>query len=103
MAGKYDDMSFKSAFAAAMKDKGEGKNFSWRGKSYKLAYAGKTKSDRAAPDTSTTKPKARSRTAVGKSPRPYTRSDKAGAETTRANLRAKEAVRAGVAFRKRPK
>lgn len=31
---KYDDMSFGKAFAAARKDKGAGKTFTWKGNSY---------------------------------------------------------------------
>lgn len=34
MAGKYDDMTFKKAFAAARKAKGAGKVFTWKGKRY---------------------------------------------------------------------
>jgi len=34
MAGKYDDMSFKKAFAAARKAQGAGKVFTWKGKRY---------------------------------------------------------------------
>jgi len=32
----YDEMSFSSAFAQALQDKGEGEVFSWRGKTYTL-------------------------------------------------------------------
>ena len=38
MAGKYDDMSFGKAFAAARKAKGSGKTFTWKGKSYTTDY-----------------------------------------------------------------
>lgn len=38
MAGKYDEMSFGKAFAAARKEKGSGKTFTWRGKSYTTNY-----------------------------------------------------------------
>ena len=31
---KYDDMSFGKAFAAARREKGKGKTFTWKGKSY---------------------------------------------------------------------
>ena len=31
---KYDDMSFSKAFAAARKEMGKGKTFTWKGKSY---------------------------------------------------------------------
>ena len=34
MAGKYDDMTFKKAFAAARKALGAGKVFTWKGKRY---------------------------------------------------------------------
>lgn len=34
MAGKYNDMSFKKAFAAARKAQGAGKVFTWKGKRY---------------------------------------------------------------------
>jgi hypothetical protein len=35
---KYDDMSFKKAFAAARKEKGAGKTFTWKGKRYTTNY-----------------------------------------------------------------
>jgi hypothetical protein len=35
---KYDDMSFGKAFAAARKEMGKGKTFTWRGKSYTADY-----------------------------------------------------------------
>jgi hypothetical protein len=35
----YDDMSFNAAFGQAMKDKGKGGTFTWKGKQYKLEYA----------------------------------------------------------------
>ena len=38
MAGKYDDMSFKKAFAAARKAQGAGKVFTWKGKRYTTNY-----------------------------------------------------------------
>jgi len=34
MAGKYDELSFGKAFNAARKEKGKGKTFTWKGKSY---------------------------------------------------------------------
>lgn len=51
-AASYDSMSFGAAFRQAMKDKGRGETFTWKGKSYKLETADATparKSPRAAP------------------------------------------------------
>lgn len=46
----YDDMSFSAAFRQAMKDKGKGETFTWKGKSYKLEMAGDRKpTSRGAP------------------------------------------------------
>jgi DnaK suppressor protein len=45
----YDDMSFRAAFAQAMKDKGKGETFTWKGKSYKLETAGAAPKKAAAP------------------------------------------------------
>ena len=42
MAGKYDDMSFSKAFAAARKAEGSGKTFTWKGKSYTTNYKEET-------------------------------------------------------------
>lgn len=39
-AASYDSMSFGAAFRQAMKDKGRGETFTWKGKSYKLETAG---------------------------------------------------------------
>ena len=47
-----DDMSFSKAFAAARKEMGAGKTFSWKGKSYSTNYKEES-------GTSTPKPKAR--------------------------------------------
>lgn len=38
MAGKFDDMSFSKAFAAARKEMGKGGTFTWKGKSYTTNY-----------------------------------------------------------------
>ena len=38
MAGKYDELSFGKAFNAARKEKGKGKTFTWKGKSYTTNY-----------------------------------------------------------------
>ena len=38
MAGKYDELSFGKAFNAARKEKGKGKKFTWKGKSYTTNY-----------------------------------------------------------------
>jgi hypothetical protein len=38
--GGYDDMSFSAAFRQAMRDKGRGNTFTWKGESYKLETAG---------------------------------------------------------------
>jgi hypothetical protein len=45
----YDDMSFRAAFAQAMKDKGKGETFTWKGKSYKLEAAGAAPKKATAP------------------------------------------------------
>jgi DnaK suppressor protein len=45
----YDGMSFGAAFAQAMKDKGKGETFTWKGKSYKLETAGSAPKKAAAP------------------------------------------------------
>jgi hypothetical protein len=42
-SGSYDGMSFSAAFRQAMKDKGRGGTFTWKGKSYKLETAGDKK------------------------------------------------------------
>lgn len=41
---KYDDMSFGRAFAAARREKGKGKTFTWKGKSYSTNRADDTPS-----------------------------------------------------------
>ncbi len=56
MAG-YDDMSFGKAFAAARKEKGKGKTFTWKGNSYSTNYKEET-GTRQAPRTSE-RPRAR--------------------------------------------
>lgn len=45
----YDDMSFSAAFRQAMKDKGKGETFTWKGTSYKLEMAGDKKPTSRAP------------------------------------------------------
>ena len=47
---KYDDMSFGKAFAAARKDKGKGKTFTWKGKSYTTNRADDTASGSSGED-----------------------------------------------------
>ena len=74
MAGKYDELSFGKAFNAARKEKGKGKKFTWKGKSYTTNYKEEEK-------PKVTRPKARdtskkvggSDTAPKKSLRPKTR------------------------------
>lgn len=51
----YDDMSFGAAFRQAMKDKGKGKTFTWKGKSYKLETAGDKKPTTPARPAASTK------------------------------------------------
>ena len=51
-SGGYDSMSFGAAFRQAMKDKGRGGTFTWKGKSYKLETAGSTPAKKP-PRTST--------------------------------------------------
>lgn len=94
MAGKYDEMSFKKAFAAARKEKGSGKKFTWKGKSYST----NTKEDNAKKTTAKKKPvrpKARpeSGSAVKTSPRPKARAGSLSAVKTslRPKARDKEA------------
>lgn len=58
-AGGYDSMSFSAAFRQAMKDKGRGETFTWKGKSYKLETAGAAPAkqpSRAAAPASSAKP-----------------------------------------------
>jgi len=58
---KYDDMSFSKAFAAARKEKGSGKTFTWRGDSYTTNYKEEKESTSSkAPKTSPKPPKGRS-------------------------------------------
>jgi len=72
MAGKYDELSFGKAFNAARKEKGKGKTFTWKGKSYTTNFKEEEK-------PKVTRPKARteavggSATAPKKSLRPKTR------------------------------
>lgn len=56
MAGKYDDMSFKKAFAAARKALGAGKVFTWKGK----RYTTNTKEDEAKKKVTKPKPRPKS-------------------------------------------
>ena len=56
MAGKYDDMSFKKAFAAARKAQGAGKVFTWKGK----RYTTNTKEDEAKKKVTKPKPRPKS-------------------------------------------
>lgn len=56
---KYDEMSFKKAFAAARKELGSGKTFTWKGKSYTTNLKEEvSKKSSAAPATSK-KPRAK--------------------------------------------
>lgn len=74
MAGKYDELSFGKAFNAARKEKGKGKAFTWKGKSYSTNYKEEEK-------PKVTRPKARdtsekvdgTKAAVRKSLRPKLR------------------------------
>ena len=54
---KYDDMSFGKAFAAARREKGKGKTFTWKGKSYTTNYKEETGTDQA--PTTSARPRAR--------------------------------------------
>jgi hypothetical protein len=51
----YDDMSFRAAFAQAMKDKGKGETFTWKGTSYKLETADSKKPTASARPTTPAK------------------------------------------------
>jgi hypothetical protein len=46
---KYDDMSFSKAFAAARKEMGKGKTFTWKGKSYSTDYKEESKERKTTP------------------------------------------------------
>ena len=61
MAGKYDDMSFSKAFAAARKDKGAGKTFSWKGSSYTTDYKEEVGSKKSNKTTLTSSPRPKMR------------------------------------------
>jgi len=58
MAGKYDELSFGKAFNAARKEKGKGKKFTWKGKSYTTNYKEEEK-------PKVTRPRARTAAAGG--------------------------------------
>ena len=65
---KYDDMSFSKAFASARKEKGAGKTFTWKGKSYTTNY--KEEEKKSGP----TRPRRRpAQTTPSSSPRPKPR------------------------------
>jgi hypothetical protein len=49
MAGKYDELSFGKAFNAARKEKGKGKTFTWKGKSYTTNYKEEVKKPKVKP------------------------------------------------------
>lgn len=49
MAGKYDELSFGKAFNAARKEKGKGKTFTWKGKSYTTNYKEEEKKAKVKP------------------------------------------------------
>ena len=67
MAGKYDNMTFKKAFAAARKALGAGKVFTWKGKRYTTNLKEEEKKK-------VTKPKSRPKSGtIKKSPRPKKR------------------------------
>ena len=78
MAGKYDELSFGKAFNAARKEKGKGKTFTWKGKSYTTNFKEEVKKPKV---TAKVKPKPRSssekvggtKAAVKTSLRPKTR------------------------------
>jgi hypothetical protein len=61
---KYDDMSFGKAFAAARKDKGAGKTFTWKGNSYTTDRADDKKKSTGAAKTSTDSVVDRARAAI---------------------------------------
>ena len=82
MAGKYDDMTFKKAFAAARKALGAGKVFTWKGKRYTTNLKEEEKKLKASKGTirksgvvkKSLKPKSRPKSgAPKKSPRPKKR------------------------------
>jgi hypothetical protein len=61
---KYDDMSFGKAFAAARKEKGAGKTFTWKGNSYTTDRADDKKKSTGAAKTSTDSVIQRARAAI---------------------------------------
>lgn len=65
---KYDDMSFGKAFAAARKEKGAGKTFTWKGNSYTTDYK-EEKSSKPSP-APTPRPTAEKPMSSGPSSRP---------------------------------
>lgn len=84
MAGKYDEMSFKKAFSTARKEKGSGKKFTWKGKSYST----NTKEDEEKNKKSSKK------TAVKTSLRPKARSKSGSAVKTSLRPKARAATKA---------
>ena len=73
MAGKYDELSFGKAFNAARKEKGKGKTFTWKGKSYTTNFKEEEKKPKVTRPKSRTEAVGGSATAPKKSLRPKTR------------------------------
>ena len=73
MAGKYDELSFGKAFNAARKEKGKGKTFTWKGKSYTTNFKEEEKKPKVTRPKSRTEAVGGSATAPKKSLRPRLR------------------------------
>jgi hypothetical protein len=76
---KYDDMSFKKAFAAARKEKGAGKVFTWKGKRYTTNYKEEESKAPAKSKRPTKRPTKKSEKSSG----PPRRSSRGGSDTGR--------------------
>jgi len=76
---KYDDMSFKKAFAAARKEKGSGKTFTWKGKRYTTNY----KEEESKAPAKSKRPTKRPTKKTEKSSGPPRRSSRGGSDTGR--------------------
>lgn len=88
---KYDDMSFGKAFAAARKEKGAGKTFSWRGNSYTTDYKEEKPKGSTSRSSAPSAPPARP-TAERESRGPSTRARRPAAEVAAAERSARSAL-----------
>lgn len=88
---KYDDMSFSKAFAAARKEMGSGKTFTWKGKSYT------TNLKEEAPKASPQRPKPRPKTPLTVEPVTTSRLGPAGGRGDGGAERVRRAADAAIA------